>query len=539
MSASREKKQRKLQTAASEELNAKNKDEKSSTAKYKIATIVVVIALVLSVALFVYQGFVTPNLAALTIGGEKVYDHELNYYYINSYSSFMNSVGDYASSIFGLNSRVPLSSQTYYADPSMTWHDYFLGQAKDAAQQIHMLASTAEKEGVTLNETYEGLVQQEMDSMKDYVETNGYDLDAYLKAMYGNRMTAAEYERLVRRGFLASQYSAEKLENFRNAITDEEMEEYYNDNRDSFDIVTYRRYLVNANLEEEMTEDETTAALETARATAERMANASTNEAEFIAQVVAYQNELAQRLIAEQGPDENGNLPVAVEYTSADAEEATLRSNITYSGSGAEGEWLFSADRSAGDVTTIDSSNGTYVVFFMNRTRNNYNTVDIRHILVAFEAFDEDGNPVEDVNITGDADVTDAQFEASETEAARILEEWKNGAATEESFAELAKKYSNDGNAADGGIYERVYKGQMVTAFEDWCFDSNRKPGDTGIVETEFGNHVMYYVGQDIPYWKMQALNAKSNAQYSEWQTAELENYPVVEKGGINNVGLN
>ena len=37
----------------------------------------------------------------------------------------------------------------------------------------------------------------------------------------------------------------------------------------------------------------------------------------------------------------------------------------------------------------------------------------------------------------------------------------------------------------------------MVTAFNDWCFDPNRKPGDSGIIETNYGYHVMYYVGND------------------------------------------
>ena len=42
----------------------------------------------------------------------------------------------------------------------------------------------------------------------------------------------------------------------------------------------------------------------------------------------------------------------------------------------------------------------------------------------------------------------------------------------------------------------------MVTAFNDWCFDGARQPGDTGIVKTDYGYHIMYYVGQcDHAYW--------------------------------------
>ena len=37
----------------------------------------------------------------------------------------------------------------------------------------------------------------------------------------------------------------------------------------------------------------------------------------------------------------------------------------------------------------------------------------------------------------------------------------------------------------------------MVPAFNDWCFDEARKEGDTGLVKTNYGYHVMYYVCGD------------------------------------------
>ena len=37
----------------------------------------------------------------------------------------------------------------------------------------------------------------------------------------------------------------------------------------------------------------------------------------------------------------------------------------------------------------------------------------------------------------------------------------------------------------------------MVTNFENWCFDESRQPGDSGLVRTEFGYHIMYFVGAE------------------------------------------
>ena len=42
----------------------------------------------------------------------------------------------------------------------------------------------------------------------------------------------------------------------------------------------------------------------------------------------------------------------------------------------------------------------------------------------------------------------------------------------------------------------------MVEEFDAWCFDPDREPGDTDIVETTYGYHIMYYVGDDHPHWK-------------------------------------
>ena len=50
------------------------------------------------------------------------------------------------------------------------------------------------------------------------------------------------------------------------------------------------------------------------------------------------------------------------------------------------------------------------------------------------------------------------------------------------------------GSMSTGGLYTDIYKGQMVEPFENWCFDASRKPGDTGLVQTVLGYHIMYFV---------------------------------------------
>ena len=50
-----------------------------------------------------------------------------------------------------------------------------------------------------------------------------------------------------------------------------------------------------------------------------------------------------------------------------------------------------------------------------------------------------------------------------------------------------------------GGLYTDIYEGQMVEEFENWCFDTSRQYGDTGLVRTTYGYHIMYFVSaQDV-----------------------------------------
>lgn len=59
-------------------------------------------------------------------------------------------------------------------------------------------------------------------------------------------------------------------------------------------------------------------------------------------------------------------------------------------------------------------------------------------------------------------------------------------------FAALVKELSEDpGSVEKGGKYTVMKNHQYVPEFENWAVDSSRKVGDTGIVKTSYGYHVM------------------------------------------------
>ena len=121
--------------------------------------------------------------------------------------------------------------------------------------------------------------------------------------------------------------------------------------------------------------------------------------------------------------------------------------------------------------------------------------------------------------------------------AQEILDSWDG---TEEGFATLAEEYSQDtGSKDNGGLYENVTKGSMVTEFEDWCYEPGRKAGDTGIVESSYGQHIMYFVGYGTtPYWYSACESALISNAYSEWQTEMTDSVTAeVNEGAMDSIG--
>ena len=119
----------------------------------------------------------------------------------------------------------------------------------------------------------------------------------------------------------------------------------------------------------------------------------------------------------------------------------------------------------------------------------------VRHILICPEG----GTKSEDGKTTI---YSDAEWAAALTEAEKVLKEWKDGEATEVTFSALVKKYTDDeASASTGGLYENVANNnQYVPEFQNWSIDPARKTGDTEIVKTSYGYHIMYFVSGEQEY---------------------------------------
>ncbi|HTB07950.1 MAG TPA: peptidylprolyl isomerase [Bacteroidia bacterium] len=77
---------------------------------------------------------------------------------------------------------------------------------------------------------------------------------------------------------------------------------------------------------------------------------------------------------------------------------------------------------------------------------------------------------------------------------AKLLADSLKKVVTVENFAEMAKKYSHDGSASNGGDLGWFSQGKMVPEFERACFFG--KKGDIVEVRSQYGYHIIYIADQ-------------------------------------------
>ena len=445
-----------------EEKEKEKKEERISTA----IGIVVLVALVCLVASFPIRTYLATHETYVVVNGEAVNKVEFDYQYNLTKNNYITQYGSYLT-YFGLDTSKDLSTQMY--SDTLTWQDYFEQNAVESLKQNKALMAEAKAAGFTYDTT------DEYNTFKETIKTSaaaaGISEKEYVRSIYGSYATMGRIEEYVKNDMVMNAYYQKLQED--KAPSDDEIQSYYEENKATYDSVDYRLTTIEADLPTEPTEladpvEETAA--DTTGTTDGTAATDSTQD-------TAYQPSDAE--IAKAMEDAKV-LADDVEQTVAkdgEAHENEKKSSVNYLIS----DWLFDDARKAGDTTVItnDNSHCYYAVAFEKRYLDETPSADVRVII-----------PTEDK--TGE----------------EILEEWKNGAATEDSFAELCKKYTQDTSAVEnGGLFEQVTKTGMTEELSNWIFDNSRQAGDTVAITVSDTTYVLYYIGQDQPEWKINIKN--------------------------------
>lgn len=373
MSASTERKNR--QTARSEgsyakDINAKKEADKKKKQRTKWIIVGVALVIFFAFAIYLNSGALYRSLDALTVkntevtvgdttisAGERGFSvAECNYVYHMQYISLMNTYGDYASTLFKLDTSKPLDEQecpsfmNTEGKENYTWDRYFRDATRSQLKQLAAYEAYAGQHDIKLDDDDLKEIDDTIASIDETAKKNNYgSVSKFLAANYGRGCNES-----VARDIMKLQALAAKVQT---SITDaetytaEELAAKYDSVKDSYDKFTYSYYLVAAELpEHEHSEDE------------DEHAHEPTDEAKAAAKATA--EEILAKL------SDGTSLADAAKAVVTDAE---IKEQTDLAGSSVEAalsEWIKSADRKAGDTAVVDSGTGSYVVVFTKRDNN-------------------------------------------------------------------------------------------------------------------------------------------------------------------------
>lgn len=423
--------------------------------------ILLLVGLVCFVASFPIRSWLTVHGTYIVVADENVSRVEFDYNFNTVRNNYIAQ--NTWLSYFGLDLSGDLSNQMY--SDTLTWQDFFDEMAVDNLLSGKVVERDMEAAGFTYDESedYEEFVA----ALQQVASESGMTLNAYIQEFYGPYATLSRVEKFIRQNLKISAYYEQVAES--KMPSDQEIQTYYEENRDSYDCVDYHVLTVNAELPTEPTE--------LADPVEETDADTEGGTDEEGAEEAVYEPSQAE-------------IDAAMELAKAEAE--SLQDTVAADGDAYTNisqidtdylltEWLFDSEREKGDTTVIeDSDNNRYfVVSFDDRYIDPSISVNVRAVMT------EGGN--------GQA----------------ILDEWAAGEATEESFAALADQYNEPMTTEEGGLFEELTTSGLSEELYSWLTDGARSYGDTAVITPEGSTvtYVFYYVSVGDPEWKLSIRN--------------------------------
>lgn len=408
---------------------------------------------------------------------------EYNYFLNQAYSQYGDSYLTALSQVYGFDYTKSLKDQMLY-DNSGSYFNYFLSSTKLKATDILLFCEVAKEQGFELTEDDKASIEADVKAYADTAEQN----QTTIAGIIGDKMELTNED--VMRSYLEKNILAKKAYDFMiNSYThtEDEIEAEFLASPKDYAYVTYLVYTF---------QKSDTITGEEVKSHATALSECADPES-FIAYAENYHN-----TVLNAGKDS---------YPSFDAANLEKK-NVSY----AEGtdylDWLFSEEAAVnGTFMSSDDTNGIYNVYMLLKgpAENAYTKKNVRHILFLTSSYNS---------------VSECKAAAEE-----IYGMYQNNP-TEEYFIELAKEYSEDtGSKENGGLYEEVGYNEMVIDFENWLFEEGRVVGDTGLVLSSYGYHIMYFAGDGeyVAPGHEKALNALKSIDYSADHEKLEGEYPI------------
>ncbi|MBQ1529201.1 MAG: peptidylprolyl isomerase [Acutalibacteraceae bacterium] len=502
------------------------KGQKARRIFIPLCAVLVAIALALCGFFGVYDRAIA---AEKTADGDRISVAEYEYYnrmYFNYYYQMSQQYEQYYGSYYGTGAGKMMTGYDYTKTPAdqefvaneeagltidkkygdnPTWADYFEQESLKEANSSTMLYKKALAEGYELTKSEQKDLDEFVESLQKNADEDSYSLDAYLRTNYGRGMSPSLLKKIYTKQTIVNRYKEDKQKELAKDITDAEIEEEFNKNAKDYTTVDIRNFTFNNTIsaDDKASKDD----IKKANADLKKKAQAfldAVNLSNFTQMAYDATDDKEQKELMKDDASYSSmadtNYTAVHDYVSAEA-----------------ADWAFSSDRKSGDkkLFEVKDDNGiaTYHVYCMENVmkRDNQYPVNVRQILFM-------------VTDGADSDATETETGHTDAEAKKLAEDalakWKKGKATDESFAALATKLTEDtGSKESGGLYENVTKdSNYVEPFLNWCFADGRKKGDTGIIKTDYGYHVMYLSSKSKdPAWKNTVRDALASAKFDKY----------------------
>ncbi len=399
-------------------------------------------------------------------------------------------------SYFGIDPTVSLKEQQY--SETQTWFDVFLEEAKKYSISYLYFCEAANDRGITLTQDDLDYIKSQNELLESDAATYGWSIDTYISQMFGTNLTVEILEEAMHKMLLADRGYQAFIDELEAQISEEDIQAALDKDPKAY------RYIDMVAIDFLYAEGFTDAD-KTELAAAFSAAN---DEASFKKAVTLY----VEKSVEKEEIDKVGSAEDFAEKLMAEnkvVKQAYKESSLM--------DWVFSEDREGSVFVEPEEHNGQRYAYLITAEPylDQESYINVRHILAMTSTY--------------------GSAEAAHAKAEEIYKQWQDGEKTEDSFANLANEFSEDGGSStNGGLYEDVYRGQMVEPFENWCFDESRQPGDTGIVDTDYGAHVMYFVSSYIG-WHQAVREDLLNDLYSDAYKELTENHPLTVNDDVMN----
>lgn len=500
-----ERKERLAKAAKKNAKNVKARNTAVSVAKKAVAVLLAVAVVGLAGWFVVEQfGIYEKFATALTVGDTKVSVAQYEYYYSMSYQYFQQMEMSYQQQNMSMGfplDKAPDEVKTGQKDANgneMYYDQAIADYASNLAFQQFSLYAEAKAANYSLTKDEQKQIDDAIASIKEQADANGYSLNAFIREYYSRGLNAKALEELLEIEILAGRYNTDLEAKSGDNVTAAQLDAEYKANPNTYNYAHIRYYSVTlptVTKAASETDDEFAKRKDEVQKTAIADAQGIHDKVTDSESLKVAALEYANKDLKENEKPAEGDVTVENKGITFEAIKTSLSEDAA--------KWIFDANRKAGDKNIFKTDKAAYIVIIESPVFAG-NSVDIRHCLIKFDVKDN-------------AKPTDEQKKAAYEEAEKLRAEWaKKG--TEEAFIEMVKANNDDtASTANGGLYEDVrHSSNYVASFKNWALDSSRKTGDCEIVETEYGYHIMYFVKDNGPDWKLTAKEKLTQDAYTE-----------------------